>query len=114
VNLGALRFAHGDKFYPQSWFDGESFMLREPAPSEMLRGFVPARSAKNIKYLPYAATLAQLFVEYPDHEVWKDRWFWTGDFDAQGQQVYVGVRNGLFEIHRHLDTTDKWGIATWA
>jgi hypothetical protein len=113
MNLAALRFAHGDRFYSQTWFDGEAFMLREPAPSEMPKGFVPAQSAASTRFLPYTATLAQLFVDNHDHPYWTEHpELWTGDFDAQGQQVFILIRDGKFEIHREL-RRDKRGYATW-
>jgi hypothetical protein len=113
VNLAALRSAHGDRFYPQNWMAGEAFMLREPAPYHGLPGeFIPTKSAEYSNFLPSAATLAQLWVDHPELDIWK-KYIWTGDRDSNGQQVYVGVNNGKFEIHRHLHLTDRWGVLIW-
>jgi hypothetical protein len=113
MNLAALRFAHGDKFYKQTWFEGEAFMLREPAPLILPpRDFVATQNATLAKFLPYTATLAQLWLDFPELDLWT-KCVWTADTDSKGQQVYVCVNDGKFEIHRHLHLTDRWGVARW-
>src|SRR5690606_10026884 len=98
-------------------FAGEAFMLREPAPYHGLPGdFVPARSSQCPPFLPHAATLAQLWLDHPELPLWKPRRrIYTGDFDSQGQRVYVMINDaGKFEIHRDLDSTqNEWGYAEW-
>jgi hypothetical protein len=56
-----------------------------------------------------AADLAALWLEDPTRDLWA-RYLWTGSFDHLMQRVYVGVNDGLLEIHRHLHLTERWGV----
>jgi hypothetical protein len=113
MNLAATIFANADRFYDQKWYWGEAFMDRTPAPyMKPPSEFRAMRNPGQAKFLPYAATLAKLWLDYPHLDIWQ-HYIWTGDFDRDGQQVYVGVNNGKFEIHRHLHLTDRWGALIW-
>jgi hypothetical protein len=105
-----LRQAHPDLFYGQEWFVDEPFMARSvdeplPTPAAHLVGVFP-----DDRPLPLAVALTWGYVLDPLNPIW-DRWFWCADRDKDGQRVYVGRRNGLWEIHRHLHITARWGVA---
>lgn len=112
LNLRELQENHSKRFYRQSWYADEPFMERHihvpPRPPE----FSSAMDPRGLS-LPSAVALTWAFVLDPEHPVW-DHWFWTADTDTEGQRVYVGRRNGLWEIHRHLAITSRWGVAVWA
>jgi hypothetical protein len=117
ITLVRLRRDYPYLFYAQSWFTGEPFMtapLETPLPrlpdQVTCRGMVPTNSWT----LPTAVQLAELYVRYPNAEVWQN-WLWTSDCDQQGQRIYVGgVTNGKgFEIHRHLAITNRWCQVGW-
>lgn len=116
MNLVELRAAHPQRFYVQSWFLGEPFMRTLPddnaptiPPVRVVRlGLVPRDSHD----LLYAVDLAHAFVGAPDDPIWQ-YYFWCADTDRAGQRVYVGVTAGLFEIHRHLHVTPRFGVPAY-
>ena len=111
VTLRELRALYPDLFYKQDWFEGEPFMdVRVDEPSEMPAAHIPANMSGTI--LPSAVALTWAYVLNPAARLW-DHWFWCADTDRDGQQIFVGKRAGLWEIHRHLRVTDRWGVALW-
>lgn len=62
--------------------------------------------------LPLAVTLAWVYVQHPEDPIW-ERYLWTGDTDAEGQRVFMGVNHGKMELHRHLHLTDRFGVPCW-
>jgi hypothetical protein len=113
MTLRELRAAHPDRFYPQTWYEGEAFLdapLPPEAPTTVPGVFtiVPTEGMR----LPLAVELAALYLRFPDHPVWR-RYLWCADHDAHGQRVYVGDNGRGFEIHRHLHLTSRWGVPTW-
>lgn len=119
MTLTELR-AHRDYrhlFYRnQDWFLGEKFMNALPnerswkTPSRFaLRGKVP----KKERGLWLAVDLAHAFVVDPESTFWEDRWIWCRDKDAGGRRVFCGVRNGRYQIHRHIAVDHSFGVAVW-
>ncbi len=105
-------------FYSQTWYEGEKFMERE-AKEIPLPGFeqwsfyytFPKQDAQRVS----AADLALCYVKNPDAEVFT-KYLWTDDLDSQQQRVYVGgtSNTGLFEVHRHIQITSRFGLPKWA
>ena len=118
MTLTELRAAHPQAFHPnQDWFFGESFMDRElpdDAPTELPRG-VAALHHEFLDELPDApppaVTLANIYVNHPEANL--RHYFWTSDFDHQGQRVYIGDNGQGIEIHRHLRITPRWRLPVW-
>ena len=108
-----------DAFYVQNWYAEEPFMDRDHdipdigPPDELThRGIPPEMIIWDLEELPPAVVLAALYVEEPDHPIWLSR-IWTGDFDREGQRVYVSENGHGLEIHRHLHLSDRFGIPSW-
>lgn len=124
MTLREIRAAYPHLFHPnQDWFEGEAFMdtllpgdtaVAPPRVVGVPELLLPPKALYLIaEKLPLAATLAMAYVHHPQAEVWR-RYLWTRDVDALGQRVYMGVNNGLMEIHRHLHLTERWGIPVWS
>jgi hypothetical protein len=102
----------------QTWYAEEDFVsapmprgtFREPPRFTLFDGEKPREQYAN--RLPLAVTLAHLYVQHPEAEIWT-RYLWTGDTDAEGQRVFMGVNEGKMEIHRHLHLTDRFGCPAW-
>lgn len=115
MTLSELRKAYPDKFYPQTWYAGEAFMeipLPDSAPNSppsdvAYRGKEPGEAS-----LFHAVTLAQLYLDFPHHPVWRN-YLWTFDTDSNGQRIYIGDTGKGLEIHRHLAITNNWGTPVW-
>lgn len=112
MTLRDLLAAHPTLFAPQTWYLGEDFLDR-PAPRARLYPRISTRPLPTTtdRLVP-AVALLQRYVEDPHDFVWR-RYLWTGDVDAEGQRVYVGVNNGRMEIHRHLHLTARFGVCAW-
>lgn len=120
VNLRQLRAAHPDRFYGQSWYTDEPFMLvgsggAIPTPIRLEhKGREPALHM--IPLLPRAIDLALAFLADPEAPIWGS-FLWCADLDRRRQRIYVGnvgAHNGhRFEIHRHLKLTERWGVPAW-
>ena len=117
LTIRRLRNRYRTLFHPtQDWFEREAF-IDAPLPHEMAHDTTPtARPGIPGRWeaLPSAVELAALYVLDREAPVWRD-YLWTSDTDAEGQRVYVGgTANGRgFEIHRHLQITNRWGVPTW-
>jgi hypothetical protein len=99
-----------DRFYFQTWYEGEAFLEAQPRPWLGWPDQVLENADGVAELATYtAADLAGMYLEHPDRPIWL-RYLWTSDTDAQGQRVYVGANSGLFEIHRHLALSDRWGV----
>ena len=113
MKLADILRAHPDRFYSQTWYEGEPFLNGRAERIEL-----PDRVAPHAfgfmwpDDLPNAATLALLYVRFPDDPIWR-RYLWTSDTDSHGQRVYVGENGHGLEIHRHLDLTERWGYPQW-
>ena len=113
LTLTELRHAFPHLFYRgQTWFIREHFVSMLPSeppvrgPIRVVKtGVVP----KFCERLPHAVDLVHLYVQSPDDPIFLN-YIWTGDFDSQGQRVFVGgVANGNgLELHRHLHITERW------
>ena len=121
--LAEIRSANPGLFYPGEWFIGQAFMDIEPdttvtRPPAIVRGIQPDMLKNSFAgdILKHAATLARLYVQEPGDKLWES-FLWTKDFDEFGQRVYVGgVSQGTpkgFQIHRHLNITNLWGVPSW-
>jgi hypothetical protein len=113
VTLAQLRAAYPHLFHPnQDWFGGEAFMHVEPhviaTPLDPATAWELPRSHAKVS----AATLAALYVANPNDPLWQF-YLWTSDTDQHGQQVYVGVNERGFEVHRHLHITPRWRTPRW-
>ncbi len=110
MTLREMIDAHPDKFYPQTWYDGEAFMDTPDNTTTLwpnnVRDGVPRFMARP---LYRAVDLAQLWLRGPTDLIWS-RYLWTSDTDSQGQRVYVGQNGKGLEIHRHLHLTERWGV----
>lgn len=104
-------------FYAQSWYRGESFTRilpsetpLSPPTGRVFLGQVPPKNAK----LYRAVDLLNCYLKSPGSPLWDD-YLWCGDFDAQGQRIYVGGKSntGVIEIHRHLHLNERFGVPTW-
>lgn len=115
MTLREILAAHPDRFYRQSWYEREAFLDIDVQTAVRLPAFTVC-ATPNGQELPRAAMLAALYLQYPKAPIW-DKWLWCRDTDHLGQRVFVGgvsVSNGyLFEIHRHLHITPRFGVATW-
>lgn len=105
-------------FYSTDWWKGQNFAHRDHGavltmPSDVQLGLDPS----DVGYLPYASTLALLYVSNPDAEIWRS-FLWTADKDDERNRVYVGGVGiyGIeqFQIHRHLTIDERWGCALLA
>lgn len=103
-----MRAAYPDLFHPnQDWFEGEEFLEKEPVTTALPLDLTTHRELPRHYATLSAATLAALYVAFPDDPMWR-HYLWTSDRDRHDQQVYVGVNERGFEIHRHLHFTDRW------
>jgi hypothetical protein len=115
MTLRELRAAYPHLFHPnQDWFEGEAFMDRPShwcvaVPTSVVTTALPGEFAK----LQTAVNLANAYVMWPDLPIWS-RYLWTADTDHLGQRIYMGVNNGLMEIHRHIHLTERFGVPTWS
>ena len=108
MTLREMIAAHPDKFYPQTWYEGEAFMDVEARDIGWPHRVVQGNPKRRGEYT--AADLAHLWVTGSrTHPLW-DSYLWTSDTDSQGQRVYVGQNGKGLEIHRHLHLTDRWGV----
>lgn len=111
--LAELIASHPDRFYPQTWYVNEAFLLVRACEVKTPSRVLPSETQFAFMHeLPSAATLAWLWVQHPDHRMWR-RYLWTRDTDAVGQRVYVGQNGKGLEIHRHLHLTTRWGYPVW-
>lgn len=125
MTLTELRTAHPSLIrQDHTWWLGEPFASRK---ADYCVGGAVVTSASDLAFrvepelaqrrlsarrLPSAATLVALYVLDPTNALW-DHWLWCADLDSRGQRVYVGVMNGLLEVHRHLHLTERWGVVEW-
>lgn len=103
-----------DAFHRQEWYCGELFMDASPRtwigwPTRIVDTPPTGRPVDELGPAFTAADLAALWLEDQTRDLW-NRYLWTADVDHLGQRVYVGVNDGLFEIHRHLHLTERWGV----
>ncbi len=115
MTLRELMAAHPERFYAQTWYAGHAFLDRQDggAPA-MPTGFLTTYSdAARAAFLPFAVTLAMLYVEWPGHPLWRKR-IWTADLDDHGQRIYVTDNGNGLEIHRFLHVTEEWGVLCWS
>lgn len=109
-------FAHQASAGDKPWFATEGFM-HTPLPSSFVAkvpwsvgpGVTPAPDATHCcsRPLRLAVIWVANYILNPNYDGW-DAWHWCLDRDSEGQKVYVGKRNGLWEIHRHLNITERW------
>lgn len=115
MTLRELIAANPDRFLAQTWYDAEPFMDIDCPPAIRLPAFSSAPSP-NGHDLPRAAMLAQLYLLYPAAPIW-EQYLWCKDTDRLKQRIYVGgvseFNGRVFEVHRHLHVTPRWGVATW-
>lgn len=105
-------------FYPQQWYRGEAFTRMLPgevlhfAPSGgVFPGKLPPANAR----LFHAVELLNAYLRSPQDPIW-DRYLWTSDTDAAGQQIYIGGKSntGAIEIHRDIRITDRFCTPIWS
>ena len=117
MTLREIIYSNPHLFYSQSWYNGEDFLEVEakemPLPDFEQWSFAylfPRQDAQRVN----AADLALCYVKNPDAKIWT-QYIWCNDLDSQKQRVYVGGTDnvGLFEIHRHLSITSRWGLPKW-
>lgn len=116
MNLRELRAAHPDLFYKQEWFESEAFMdrpLTMDIPKSIIVVGAHVPSAGHYIALYPAVVLAHFYVQQPDWIQWRRCYFWTSDYDREGQQVFVGDNGKGLEVHRNLRLTDKWQVPAW-
>ena len=115
MTLRDLLAAHPSRFLRQTWYAREAFLDFDAPPAIVLPKFHEAASPDGLE-LPRATLLAHLYLTYPKAAIW-GKWLWCKDTDHLGQRIFVGgasATNGrLFEIHRHLHITPRFGVATW-
>jgi hypothetical protein len=100
----------------RQWWEREAFMRILPedttcAPPTRIIGL--GKIPKSDAGLPRAVDLAHAYIADSTNPIWQN-WIWCADKDANGQRVFVGVVNGLFEFHRHLAISTRWGQASWS
>jgi len=96
---------HPDRFYPQTWHEGEAFMDTEPRTDLQRPNLHVGTGATEYT----AADLAALWLADPSAGIWSF-YLWTNDTDEHGQRVYVGQNGKGLEIHRHLHLTSRWVV----
>jgi len=120
MNLIELRWEFQSLFYSQDWFWGEAFMERESvgtivSPTGIAYvGMPPETLGVPIaleQFVP-AVDLAMAYVADPKNDIWNN-YFWTSDFDNQGQRVYLGNNGQGLELHRYLHITERFGLPLW-
>lgn len=136
VNLESLRSIFGCDykesfpcFYNQDWYLREEFFKKTLSPGWHLirreikndsRGVDPQELAKHSNF-PSAILSAWTFFVYhvlTGEKLWQNDYIWCSDFDANGDQIYVGryfdpqglSREG-FSIHRYLKIRNNYGCA---
>lgn len=115
MTLRELIAAHPSLFYAQTWYECEAFMDREHSvPTKSLEGvtFRLSADSRGLGWHPFVVEYAYWYVQDPAHPLWT-HYLWCAETDAKGQRVYVGQNGKGFEIHRHLDLTERWGIPVW-
>jgi hypothetical protein len=119
LTLTNIRRAYPKLFHRnQDWFEGEAFMDKIAEPIASLPVFeqwsfpylFPKQDCQRVS----AASLAWLYVQNPDAEIW-NQYLWTDDLDSQNQRVYIGGKSntGKLEIHRHIQITSRFGLPKW-
>jgi hypothetical protein len=123
VTLKYLKNNFSELFYPQDWYNKESFMDESFEPgwytipkhiSDPSRGKLPPRSG-----LYPASLLTYIFIMFYvkyNEILWPNDYIWCDTFDSSGDQIYVGryydplnlSKNG-FSIHRHLSIKNNYG-----
>jgi hypothetical protein len=120
-------------FYNQDWYLNHDFASKNTLENKWYflkknildgsRGVEPKNIElfvpdKNI--LPSAILCSYVFFAWwllNDEILWKNDYVWCGDFDNNGDRIYVGhyidpfgLGKQGFEIHRHLSITKKYGL----
>lgn len=128
VCLSQLKKDYTDLFYPQDWYEKESFMDEYFMPGEYTipKSIIKSSRGKNPKGAPgtkktlYPASLvAYTFISlYKAHNeiLWPNDYIWCTDLDSNGDQIYVGryydplgLSKDGFSIHRHLTIKENYG-----
>lgn len=123
ITLNYLKNNFLELFYPQDWYEKESFMNESfesnwyDIPKNILdssRGKYPSREGL------YPASLITyifiIFYKTQNEILWSNDYIWCNTFDSSGDQIYVGRyydplglnKNG-FSIHRHLSIKNNYG-----
>jgi len=123
VTLSYLKNNFSGLFYPQDWYEKESFMDESfesgwyDIPkhiSKSSRGKLPPKSG-----LYSASLLTYVFITFYikyNEILWPNDYIWCNTFDSNGDQIYIGryydplglSKNG-FSIHRHLSIKNNYG-----
>jgi hypothetical protein len=123
INLHYLKSKYSYLFYPQDWYEKESFMNESFEPGWY---YIPIKIQENSrgKYpdtneLYPASLLAYVFIMFYQKYseiLWPHDYIWCNTFDSNNDRIYVGryydplklSKNG-FSIHRHLTIKNNYG-----
>jgi hypothetical protein len=125
VCLSQLKEDYTDLFYPQDWYEKESFMNEYFIPGEYIisKNIIKSSRGKDpkttTKTLYPASLIAYTFISlYKTHNeiLWPNDYIWCTDLDSSGDQIYVGryydplgLSKDGFSIHRHLTIKENYG-----
>ena len=116
MTLAEIVAAHPDDFYRQDWWKAQAFAHEGHGHVLTMPTEVKPVDPSYVGFLPYAASLALLYVTDPGAECWRS-FLWTADVDDEGNRVYVGGLGiygiELFQIHRNLEIDERWGCGVW-